>query len=184
MRYWDRVLKALTGKKGYAAVHRFISDADSVFSGYIRGQLMDAVIMCIMISLALSLVKVPFAVIIGLMTGIGNLIPYVGPFIAYACTVVVCLMNWDIRKLVISLVVLFIIQTLDGNVINPKLLSSSISVHPMLVIVALIIGGAVGGFLGMLLAVPVAALAKIWFDRGVEKLSERRDRIESGDLQS
>ena len=177
--YWDRVFKAISGKRLYKGFHQFLDDADFVFSGYIRGQLMDALIMAVMISFALSLLGIKFAVIIGVLTGIGNLIPYVGPFIAYACTVVVCLMNWDIRKLVISLVVLFIIQTLDGNVINPKLLSSSISVHPMLVIVALIIGGAVGGFLGMLLAVPVAALAKIWFDRGVVVLSERRDRIES-----
>lgn len=177
--YWDRVFRAVSGKRVYKGFHQFLDDADFVFSGYIRGQLMDALIMAVMISFALSLLGIKFAVIIGVLTGIGNLIPYVGPFIAYACTVLVCLMNWDIKKLIISLVVLFIIQTLDGNVINPKLLSSSISVHPMLVIVALIIGGAVGGFLGMLLAVPVAALAKIWFDRGVVVLSERRDRIES-----
>ena len=177
--YWDRVFRAVSGKRVYKGFHQFLDDADFVFSGYIRGQLMDALIMAVMISFALSLLGIKFAVIIGVLTGIGNLIPYVGPFIAYACTVLVCLMNWDIRRLIISLVVLFIIQTLDGNVINPKLLSSNISVHPMLVIVALIIGGAVGGFLGMLLAVPVAALAKIWFDRGVMVLSERRDKIEN-----
>lgn len=180
-KYWDRVFKAFSGKRLYKGFHQFLNDADYVFSGYIRGQLMDATIMALLVSIALSLIGVKFSVVIGVLTGIGNLIPYVGPVIAYACTVLACLMNWDIKRLVISVVVLFIIQTVDGNIINPRLLSTSISVHPMLVIVALIIGGAVGGFLGMLLAVPVAALAKIWFDRGVERLSERRARIESAE---
>ena len=178
-KYWDRVFRAVSGKRLYNGFHQFLDDADFVFSGYIRGQLMDALIMAVMISFALSLLGIKFSVIIGVLTGIGNLIPYVGPFVAYACTILVCLMNWDIQRLIISIIVLFVIQTLDGNVINPKLLSSNISVHPMLVIVALIVGGSVGGFLGMLLAVPVAALAKIWFDRGVEMLAVRRDRIES-----
>ena len=176
MRYWDRVLKALTGKSGYTAVHRFIKDADSVFSGYIRGQLMDAVIMCIMISMALSLVKVPFAVIIGLMTGIGNLIPYVGPVIAYLSVVLVCLIHFDLQKLILAVIVVFVIQTIDGNVINPRLLAHSISVHPMLVVAALLVGGAFGGVLGMLLAVPVTALIKIYFDRLISFMLDRREQ--------
>lgn len=176
MRYWDRVLKALTGKNGYAAVHRFIKDADSVFSGYIRGQLMDAIIMCIMISLSLSLLKVPFAVIIGLMTGVGNLIPYVGPVIAYLSVVLVCLIHFDLQKLILAVIVVFVIQTIDGNVINPRLLAKSISVHPMLVVAALLVGGAFGGILGMLLAVPVAALIKIYFDRTISFMLDKREQ--------
>ena len=175
-RYWDRVLKAMTGRRTYAGVHRFIHDADTVFSGYIRGQLMDALIMCILVSVSLSIIGVPFAVIIGILTGIGNLIPYVGPIVAYGSTILVCLVHFDIQKLIIAVIAICVIQTIDGNVINPRLLSHSISVHPMLVIASLIVGGAAGGIVGMLLAVPVAGLLKLYFDRFIQDVLSRRNQ--------
>ena len=175
-RYWDRVLKAVTGPRGYAGVHGFLRDADSVFSGYIRGQLTDALIMCVLVSVSLSIIGVPFAVIIGILTGIGNLIPYVGPIVAYGSTILVCLIHFDIQKLIIAVIVICVIQTIDGNVINPRLLAHSISVHPMLVIAALIVGGAAGGLVGMLLAVPVAGLLKLYFDRFIQNVLNRRSR--------
>ena len=119
---------------------------------------------------------VPFAVIIGILTGIGNLIPYVGPIVAYGSTILVCLVHFDIQKLIIAVIVICIIQTIDGNVINPRLLSHSISVHPMLVIASLIVGGAAGGIVGMLLAVPVAGLMKLYFDRFIQDVLNRRNQ--------
>ncbi len=174
MAYWDRVFRALAPHRMYRAVHTAIRDADTVFSGYIRGQLIDAILMAVMISAALSIVGVKFAIIIGIFAGIGNLIPYVGPIIAYGLTAVVCLLGGDLKKLLIAVILLFVIQTLDGNVINPKLLSSNTNVHPMLVIVALLFGSSVGGVGGMLLAVPVAALLNLWFDRLIDCLMQRR----------
>ncbi len=172
--YWDRVLHSLTSKQIYRGVHLLLEDADTVFSGYIRGQIIDAVIMFGMVSVALTVLGIPFSIIVGILTGLGNLIPYVGPFIAYASTIILCLLSGEWKKMIISIIVLFIIQTIDGNVINPKLLSNNIHVHPMLVIVALIFGGAVGGIVGMLVAVPVAALIKIWFDRAILMLDAKK----------
>ena len=62
---------------------------------------------------------------------------------------------------------MFVIQTIDGNIVNPKLLSHAVKVHPMLVIIALLLGSKIGGLAGMILAVPVAALLKLWLDRWV-----------------
>ena len=173
-RYWNRVLLAVGGRKVRKSFHVLAKDADAVFSGYIRGQLIDAVIMAILVSAALSLIGVPYAVIIGLLSGIGNLVPYVGPVVAYGSTILVCFLTGDLRRLLAAIVVLFIIQTLDGNVINPRLLSSSVDVHPMLVIASLIVGGAVGGLVGMLFAVPVGAFLKIQFDKIIDRLLEAR----------
>ena len=173
-KYWDRVLLAVGGRKGRRNFHVLADDADSVFSGYIRGQLIDAIIMAVLISAALSLVGVKYAVIIGILSGIGNLIPYVGPVIAYGSTILVCLVTGDLRRLLVAVIVIFLIQTIDGNVINPRLLSSNIDVHPMLVIAALIVGGALGGIVGMLFAVPVAAFIKIQFDKIIDRLIEAR----------
>lgn len=174
MKYWNRVLKAVSDKKFDNAFHVFMEDADKVFSGYIRGQLLDALFMSIMVSIALSLVGVKFAVIIGVLTGIGNLIPYVGPVVAYAATILVTLVTGEWQKLLVAIIVLLIIQTIDGNVINPKFLSNTIQIHPMLVIASLIIGSAAGGILGMLLAVPIGALIKIQFERLIDYLIVHR----------
>lgn len=175
MRYWDRVLKAIGGKRGYNGVHLVLSDANRVFSGYIRGQLLDAAFMFAAVSIALSFLRVRFALLIGLMTGIGNLIPYVGPIFAYGGTAISCFLAQDWQKLIVGIIVVFIIQTVDGNVIGPKLMSHSIHIHPMLVIIALIIGSAKGGLLGMLIAVPVAGLLKLWFDRLINYIVKKRN---------
>ena len=140
---------------------------DRVFSGYIRGQLLDALFMMVVVSIALLLLNVKFAVIIGVLTGIGNLVPYVGPFVAYGCTGFVGIMSQDWKKLIVSIIIVFVIQTIDGNIVNPKLLSHAVKVHPMLVIIALLLGSKIGGLAGMILAVPVAALLKLWLDRWI-----------------
>ena len=173
-KYWSHTLKAITTWNAYNNIRNFFRDADSVFSGYIRGQLVDATFMAVVVSISLSLVGIRYAIVIGILTGIGNLIPYVGPFVAYGSTIFVSLLRWNPRKLIIALIVLFIIQTIDGNVINPKFLSNAIKIHPLLVIASLIIGSAIGGFLGMLLAVPCGALVKIYFEKLISYIIRRR----------
>ncbi len=181
-KYWGRVLRALAGERVYKGFCSFIGRADHVFSGYIRGQLADALIVALMASVALTFAGVKYAILIGILSGIGNLIPYVGPIVGYGSTILVCLLNGDLKRMLIGIVVFFVIQTIDGNVINPKLLSASIEIHPMLVIIALISGSAIGGFMGMLLAVPVAALIKLLFDDAVSEIAKRR-HIEENDVQ-
>ena len=164
------MLIAVGGKKARRYCRILVNDADTVFSGYIRGQLIDALIMAVLVSVSLYLIGVKYAVIIGILSGIGNLIPYLGPVVAYGSTILVCLLSGDWKRLIVAIIVLFVIQTIDGNVINPRLLSSNVDVHPMLVIAALIIGGALGGVVGMLFAVPVAAFLKIQFDKIINRL--------------
>ena len=164
-----RILAAVCSDKLYKGIRSFYYDADKVFSGYIRGQGMDALCMMVLISVTLSICGVKFALIIGIFAGIGNLIPYVGPIVAYAGTVLVCLINGDFKLMVIAIIALIIIQLVDGNIIGPRLLSNAVEVHPLLVIVSLVFGGAVGGLLGMLLAVPVGALIKVLFMKFIDK---------------
>lgn len=135
---------------------------------------MDAFVMMVLISIVLSVVGVKFAVVIGIFAGIGNLIPYVGPFVAYVSTALVCLLDSDWKKLVVAIILLLIVQTIDGNLIGPRLLSSSIHIHPLLVVVSLFFGSAIGGLLGMLLAVPVGALIKVLFNRMIDLNLKRR----------
>lgn len=176
--YWSRIFRLLFGERRLEKLRRFFVDADRVFAGYLRGQIIDGTIMAVLVSVSLSVLQVRYAVVIGVLTGFGNLIPYVGPFIAYGLTALVCLVYGDFTKLLPALIALFVIQTVDGNVINPRLLSQNIDVHPLVVIIALIIGGSLGGFLGIFLAAPVASLIKLELDKFMEqKLSMRREEV-------
>ncbi|MBQ9632610.1 MAG: AI-2E family transporter [Lachnospiraceae bacterium] len=165
--YWSHAFEALLGRRAHGFLAGLLADADTCFSGYIRGQLADAAFMTVAVSILLSLVSVPYSIVIGICSGIGNLIPYVGPFVAYGLTAGVCVATGRWTTLVIALVLLFVLQTVDGNIVNPRLLSQSIDVHPVLIIVGLLFGSAAGGFFGMLLAVPVASFLKIQFEKVV-----------------
>jgi predicted PurR-regulated permease PerM len=175
--YLVKVFRALFSDRVNKNIFHIAQDLDRVFSGYIRGQLTDAFVMMVLISLVLSITGVKFAILIGIFAGIGNLIPYFGPIVAYVTTTLVCLMNGEIKTLIISLIALFVIQALDGNIIGPKLLSSSIKIHPLIIIVSIIIGSSVGGFLGMLLAVPVGAYLKLVFVRFIDRRLEHRELL-------
>lgn len=175
MHYMRRISAALLNGQAYGKLKGFLREADTVFSGYIRGQCMDAFFMMVMISITLSITGVKFAIVIGIFAGIGNLIPYVGPVVAYAGTTVACLLNGDIHTLVISIIALIVIQLIDGNIIGPKLLSNAVSIHPLIVIISLVFGSAIGGLLGMLLAVPVGALIKVLFMKFIDRRLEAKN---------
>jgi len=167
--YWRGVLDAFTKAQTREKMKAFASDANRVFSGYIRGQSLDALLVGVMVSIAMLLVRIPYALVIGILTGVGNLVPYVGPVVGFGSLIIVSLAEGSITKLLIGSAILAAVMFIDGNVINPRMLSSNVEVHPVLVIVALLAGGKVGGVVGMLVAVPVAALLKLQFEKYVEK---------------
>jgi predicted PurR-regulated permease PerM len=103
----------------------------------------------------------------------------VGPILGYGAIILFCVITGEFGKLVLGLILMAIIMFIDGNVINPKLLSASVEVHPLLVVAALIAGGAVGGFLGMIIAVPTAALIKLYFERFLVKREQSLAAAES-----
>jgi predicted PurR-regulated permease PerM len=175
--YIRKIFKALFPDSLNKRLKKMAGDLDQVFSGYIRGQLIDAFVMMFLISIVLSITGVKFAIVIGVLAGIGNLIPYFGPIVAYASTTLVCLINQDFCIWLVSMILLFLIQAIDGNLIGPKLLSSSIKIHPLIIIVSIIFGSALGGFLGMLLAVPVGAYLKLVFTRFIVHRLQKKEAI-------
>ena len=176
--YLKKTANALLSKNTNRKISIAIKDLDYAFSGYTRGQLTDAFVMMILISLTLSITGVKFALVIGIFAGIGNLIPYFGPIVAYFSTAIVCIINGEMQKLVLSIILLIVIQFVDGNFIGPKLLSRSIKIHPLIIIVSLIFGSAIGGFLGMLLAVPIGAYLKLVFVRFIDNKTIKKDGME------
>ena len=163
--FWKRIYLLLAGEKAMNMITELGRDANRAFSGYIRGQFIDALLVGVLSSVALFIAGVPYAVVIGVLIGIGNMIPYVGPIVGYVAVAVICLIMGQIDKLVIGIIIVAVLMFVDGNIINPRLLSDNIDVHPLLVISALLAGGAVGGLVGMLIAVPAAAFVKLQLDK-------------------
>lgn len=177
--YIRKVGMAFLNNKWNTRISIFLKDADYVFSGYIRGQLLDVMVMMCALTVILSLIGVKYSVMIGIFSGLGNLIPFLGPFIAYITTAISCVVYGEYQKLIIAIIALVIVQALDGNIVQPKLLSQSIKIHPVLVIISLIFGSAIGGLFGMLFAVPVGALLKVIFSRYVDnRLREKQEAQE------
>jgi len=173
--YLGRVTKVLFQEQTNQKIHDVLNDLNRAFSGYLRGQLLDVLFMIIAVSIALQITGCRFAIGIGVLAGFGNLIPYLGPFIGYGLTTLVCLIYGDYSVLAVSLPVLLLIQLVDGNIVGPKLLGRSISVHPLLIILFLIAGGALGGIPGMLLAVPVGGFLTIRFRKWLTRREENEE---------
>ena len=173
-KYWGRMLRTIWSQNANDHLTYVYNDVNKVFSGYFRGAAMDGFTVALLISIGLTVAGMPYGVMIGVMAGIANLIPYMGPIVGYGLTIVSGVISGETKTMIISLVIISVVQVLDGAVINPKLLSQSIEIHPMLVLVAIIAGEKVGGFAGMIIAVPFAALLKIWFERLVELRAKAR----------
>lgn len=167
--YWKRAFHILLSEKAQATCRMLRDDARRVFSGYLRGQAVDALVVGVTLSILLTIVGVPYGAVIGVLTGLGNLIPYVTGFVGYGSLILACFATSDLNSLIAGAICIAVVLLIDSNVINPRLLGSAIKVHPLLVIVSLIAGGAVGGILGMLVAVPCGAFIKVQFDRYLDR---------------
>lgn len=175
--YVDMISRALFSEKMRSKFKSYWLDFDNIFSGYIRGQLLDALFMSVVLSISLSVIGIKFGTLIGIMAGLCNLIPYFGPIVAFAGTIFFGVLNGQFSKVLIAIVVLIIIQQIDGNVIGPRLMSSGVALKPVFVLIAVIIGSQIGGVYGMVLAVPVAALIKLFVKRYVEERL-KKNRLE------
>jgi len=146
-----------------------ISISSEIFlslTNYIRGQIIVACVIGTLSAAALYLLGIKYALLIGVIAGVSNIIPYLGPIIGATPAVLVALFKDDPVVSVISVIVAFaIIQTLESSVISPRILGESLKLPPLLIMLAIIVGGKLHGFLGMLLAIPCVCVLKVLFDR-------------------
>jgi predicted PurR-regulated permease PerM len=154
---FEAVLRQNTNKK----TKLFLRDVDNVVSKFIRGQLLDGLIVGILSSLGLWIIGLDFPVLIGMTAGIANIIPYFGPIIGSVPAVIVGLLSDSPIKALFAVLMLLLVQQLDGAIIAPKVVGESVGLHPVFVILSIVIGGAYFGLLGMLLAVPAAGIIKL-----------------------
>ena len=149
-----------------------LSTINKTFSEYIRGQLIEAILVAILTTIALMIVGIDFALIIGIISGIFNLIPYIGPIIGTALAAIVAILDGSLWKMLWAIVAMIIVQQLDSNIFAPKIVGDNVGLHPVFIMIGIIAGGSLYGFAGMLLAVPVLASAKkilaMWYKNNIQ----------------
>ncbi len=142
-------------------IHHIMRQLTHAVGGFMRGQLVVAFIVGILTSIGFRLIGLPFWLVIGLIAGALNIIPFVGPWVGGALGVTVGLVLVDPATALWAAVVAFAVQQIDNNFISPTVLRATVRLHPATIILALLAGGAIAGFWGLLLAVPVVASVKI-----------------------
>ena len=110
-----------------------------------------------------------FAIIIGLITGIADIIPYIGPFLGFLPAVFFAFLHSPSRALWVAIFFLGI-QWVENNVLAPKIIGESTGIHPITVLLALVLGGGIFGIWGMILSIPLIAIVKILYNHFIKKL--------------
>lgn len=130
-------------------------------AAFVRGQLLVALIVGALSSGALLMLDLPFWLIIGMAAGVLNLVPFVGPFVGGLLAVIVALVEGEPSKAVLAVVLFTAIQQVDNHIITPMVQRTRVLLSPLVIVVALIVGGSVAGLLGVLVAVPLVAVLRI-----------------------
>jgi len=152
-----------------------LREINTVFAGYIRGRLTDSMIMSVLLSIGLSTVGVPFAVPIGIFSGMLNIIPYFGGIAAFVISVFVALLAGDPSRAFWAAVVVLGLQQVDSILIEPRVVGQKVELNPALVMISLAVGGNLFGIWGMVFAVPVCALLKIFISRFVNRRAREQE---------
>jgi len=142
---------------------------DGLLSGFIRGQLLVAAVQGLLYALGFAAIGVPAALLIGLLSGALAIIPYVGGAVAIGTASTMCILEFGVGIELLLVVVWYaIVQALEGFVLTPRIVGESLGLHPVTVIVALMIGGDLLGFLGLLVAVPLVAVVQVFLVDALE----------------
>lgn len=162
LRDWDRMIAAIDGwlpRQHADTIREQAAEVDRTLSGFVRGQATVCLALGGFYAVALTAAGLDFGLIIGLVSGLLSFIPFVGSLVGFAASVGVALFQFDELWRTGLVAGIFLLgQALEGNVLTPKLVGDKVGLHPVWVIFALLAGGALFGFVGVLLAVPVAAV--------------------------
>ena len=146
-------------------------EIDDSLSKFVRGKIIMAVYVGIATSIVLLFMRVDFALVIGFITGIADIIPYIGPFLGFLPAVFFAYLISPLKAIWVAAFFIFI-QWVENNILAPKVIGDTTGIHPLIILMSIIIGGGIFGVLGMVLAVPVVAILIILFGFISEKLKK------------
>lgn len=179
LKFIRKLAGAMLDRKTYKRLGNYFRKTNEIFYNFLSSQVIDAVVVGILMSVALSIMNVKYAILLGFMIGLFNIIPYFGAIIGVVIAVIITMFTGGFTQALIMTAVVIILQQIDANIINPKIVGTSLELSPILIIFAVTVGGAYFGILGMFLAVPVIAILKILLLDYIEfrNLTKKRNNI-------
>ena len=174
LRSCKRVAYAFLPEDVCLSLFDILNNCNEIFSSFITGKAIDSTIIGFLTFIAMSFLKLEYAVMISLIVGLTNMIPYFGPFIG-AVPGILILLIVDLKQALIFSILILAVQQLDGNVIGPKILGKSTGLQPISIIFAVTVGGALAGPIGMFLGVPVVAVITYLVSQLLDYLLKKKE---------
>ena len=166
-----KFLSKLVQKKNESTLHTILSQIKTVVQSYIVGLLIEMGVVGVLTSVGLMLLGVEYAILLGVITAILNLIPYIGILIAAIVSILATLVNSSELSAIIGVILLnVVVQFIDNNILVPRIVGNKVRINALVSMVGVVIGGSLAGIAGMFLAIPLIAILKVIFDR-IEILS-------------
>lgn len=156
-----KLTSAIFNEEFCIKIGEYFNDSNKIFYKFLSSQIIDAIIVGILATIVMSILKVEYAVLLGFMIGLFNIIPYFGAIVGVSIAILITLITGGINQAIWMAISVIILQQIDANIINPKIVGNSLEISPLLIIFSVTVGGAYFGVLGMFLGVPVAAVLKI-----------------------
>jgi predicted PurR-regulated permease PerM len=158
----NKLYEIIGRKEDGEKLKRYLTEFDTILSVYFRGQVIVAAILAVLYTAVLLIVGVKPAVLIGLVSGVLSIVPYLGFIIGFGSSLILAIVQFqDILHPLMVVAGFAIVQMIEGNFITPKIVGESLGLHPTAVIFALLAGGSLFGIGGMIIALPIAAFIKI-----------------------
>ena len=170
---FKKVILATLPKEKAEAVFDFAKFTNRTFGGFINGKIIDSIIIGIICFILMEIFGFPYPILISAIIGITNVIPFFGPFIGAIPSAIIILLVSPIHALYF-LVLIFVLQQVDGNIIGPAILGNTTGIASFWVLFSIVIGGGLFGFIGMVLGVPVFAIIYYYFSRSINKRLEAK----------
>lgn len=130
-------------------------------SKYISGQMIECLFVGTFTAIGYVIIGIPYALLLGVIAGICNIIPYLGPYIGIAPALFVSFSHGGVWGVIYNVIVVLIVQQIDGNLVYPNVIGKSLEIHPLTIIIILLAAGNIAGLMGMILAVPLYAVVKV-----------------------
>ena len=162
-----RLLYAIIPLKAAEELVIIVRESVRIFTNFVVGKAIDSLIIGILCSILMSMLQLPYVILLSVIVGVTNMIPYFGPFIGAIPGVVLYLLINPMQSLIFAIMI-FLLQQFDGLVLGPKILGDSTGLKPVWIIIAITVGGAMQGVVGMFLGVPVLAVLSYLLERLVK----------------
>ncbi len=171
-------IKAILPKRFINEGFDLYNELDTALSGFVRGRILMAVFVGVATMIVLAIMGIEFAFVIGLLTMVGDIIPYIGPFMGLLPAFIFAAIKSPIKAVWLT-IIFVLIQWIENNIIGPKLLGDSTGLHPLVILLSIIVGGGMYGIWGMILSVPLVSvsiiLVKFFLNKKEEKKLANKD---------